>query len=141
MVMIALGGGCVSSKPASSQKAKSTSALSPTDACAVRLHDLCGPLLMYYAVHRALPAHLTDLSQFSDLDAQPQFDCPVSKQPYIYNPKGLLAPGGMGKLIIYDATPAHAGLRWAIAIIEPQSRNAALIARVIAVKNTSFIDR
>jgi len=111
--------------------------ISNTDACAARLHDLSGPLLLYYATNHKLPPSLEALRS-TGMDMPEDLTCPVSHQPYVYNPQGLPAPNGMGKLIIYDATPAHSGMRWAVAIIEPQRQIDPLIAKVVAVPNTSF---
>jgi hypothetical protein len=151
LLAAALGGGCAG--PSSSARPgargggattgpagaadRQSAPLSNTDPCATRLHDLCGPLLLYYAVNHKLPQSLDDLRS-TGMDVPADLTCPVSHRPYVYNPAGLLAPNGQGKMIIYDATPAHSHLRWAIAILEPQRSNAPLIAKVIAAPNSAF---
>ena len=42
-------------------------------------------------------------------------------------------------IVLYDATPAHAGHRWCISIIEPSDPNGPLITKVIAVKEDAFV--
>ena len=145
LALLALASGCAA--PAHRPAASAASAagkpaakgvpISNADRCATRLHDLCGPLLLYYATNHKLPPTLEALRS-TGMDMPEELVCPVSHQPYLYNPGGLLAPGGMGKLIIYDATPAHSGMRWAVAIIEPQRQIDPLVAKVVAVPNTSF---
>ena len=66
-----------------------------TDPCAMRLHDVCGPLLLYYATNRALPAKLEQLSEVSGFESVKNFTCPASGKPYVYNPAGS-EPGGAG---------------------------------------------
>jgi len=104
-----------------------------TDPCATRLHEICGPLLMYFAQNHELPKDLKELSTvpgFSDVN---DFTCPVSHQPYIYTPTGIPGKDPGTRIIIYDATPAHAGIRWAVSVIEPENPTAPLIAKIIAV--------
>jgi hypothetical protein len=70
--------------------------------------------------------------------ADVELTCPVSKLPYVYNAFGLANAEGTERVIIYDATPAHSGFRWAISIIEPKDANAALVTKVIALPETQF---
>ena len=111
-----------------------------TDPCAMRLHDVCGPLLLYYASNRALPAKLEQLSAVPGFDHVKDFTCPASGKPYVYNPPGIPAPDRAMRLIIYDAVPAHGGTRWAIAIpINPGE--GPLVAKVVAVPESRFSPR
>jgi hypothetical protein len=119
------------------QRASDRARLSNTDACAMRLHDIAGALLFYYATHHALPERLDELGRLPGFENIGEFACPVSRQPYIYNPTGILNPDGQSRLVVYDAAPSHSGLRWAVSIIEP-SDNAPLIAKVIAVPESMF---
>ena len=120
------------------------SPFSVNDPCAMRLHDLLGGLLLYYAQHDDLPPNLKSLPLPSG-DIATAMHCPVSNQPYIYDPIGLPAPDGKSLLIIYDAVPAHSwshggpqgGFRWAVAITEPRPGQP-LIAEVIAVPESTF---
>jgi len=90
-----------------------------TDACATRLQDLGGALLLYYAVNRRLPDKVEDLSTVPGAESA-QLACPVSDRPYVYVPGGgLRAQGKPRQLVLYDATPAHGGLRWGLFISPP----------------------
>jgi hypothetical protein len=118
-------------------RADAVAPISNTDACASRLHDLCEPLLLYYATRHEIPPRLEDLRQmpgFSELDLR----CPVSRLPYIYNPVGIQTGDDQPRLVIYDAAPSHSGMRWAIAIVEPKDPANALVAKVVAVPERRF---
>src|SRR5688500_13126803 len=65
-----------------------TATISGKDPCADRLHALCGPLLLHYAVKRHLPAHIDELRAFAGGDPAVEFTCPVSGKPYVYEPRG-----------------------------------------------------
>jgi len=123
--------------PQADARAEAVAPISNTDACASRLHDLCEPLLLYYATRHEIPARLEDLRQvagFSELDLR----CPVSRLPYVYNPVGIQTGDDQPRLMIYDAAPSHSGMRWAIAIEEPKDAANALVAKVVAVAEGRF---
>ena len=85
------------------------------DPCSERMEDIVGTLYLYHVLHQRLPDNLEDLRSVADITVDLNFTCPASGKPYIYNPTGLAAPGGGGlRLILYDATPAHNGHRWAV---------------------------
>jgi hypothetical protein len=143
ILAILLGAGC-SAPPAKPAHRASTAPantsvapLSNTDPCAMRLHDICGPLLLYYATNHHLPPALDDLRAVPGFESVRDFTCPVSQKPYIYNPAGLPAPVSGSRLILYDPEPSHAGMRWAISIIESQN-DGPLIAKVMALPETYF---
>ncbi len=104
----------------------------------MRLHDICGPLLLYYATHQQLPARIEELAHVPGFDNVRDFSCPTSGQPYVYNPIGIVNSGAAPRIVLYDPTPAHFGIRWAISIIEPGDKNAALIAKVVALPESSL---
>jgi len=59
--------------------------------------------------------------------------CPVSHRPYIYIPAGVAAsPDSAERVVLYDATPAHGGMRLGI-IILPPAGDGPLVAKVIAI--------
>jgi hypothetical protein len=96
------------------------------DPCATRLHQISGLLLTYYALNKHLPDRLEELTPLVDVDVDPDastgFDttCPASGAPYVYAPSGLQsAAGGERYLVLYDAVPAHGGLRWGIFVAPP----------------------
>ena len=133
-------------KPPSASSSSSTSTITTpekssaanTDPCAMRLHDVCGPLLLYYATHRALPAKLEQLSQVPGFETVNDFTCPASGKPYVYNPAGIPAPDRTMRVIIYDAVAAHDGTRWGIAIPTNTGGGGTLVAKVVAVPEGRF---
>ena len=90
-----------------------------TDPCATRLHDLSGLLLLYYAVNKKLPERLEELQPFADADLEFHAECPVSGVPYVYVPAAVPPAGSQRFLVLYDAVPAHGGLRWGVFIAPP----------------------
>ena len=145
----ALVGGCASKpQPASAAKSsKATTEPAPSsktpahasarnvDPCAMRLHDLCGPLLFYYARFNALPSRSEDLATMPGFDV-PAIACPVTKKPYLYNPHGPTGPDPGSRIILYDGQ-SHDGRRWGIAVTEPQPGQA-LVAKVVVVPESIF---
>jgi hypothetical protein len=113
--------------------------LDSLDPCAMRLHDLCEPLLLYYVKNRRLPPSLEELALVSGFEQIP-LTCPVSNRQYQYDPAGKTLKGSPdAQVILYDATPAHGGNRWAIAIIEPASRaDSALITKTVLLPDSFF---
>jgi hypothetical protein len=111
---------------------------SNTDPCAMRMHDICGPLLLYYAAHQELPARIEELAQVPGFENVRDFTCPASGQPYIYNPVGIVNSGAAARVVLYDPTPAHSGVRWAISIVEPEDERAPLVSKVVALPESAF---
>jgi len=107
------------------------------DGCEWRLQDLAGGLLTYYALHNQLPPNLKALDLPAG-DPAATLSCPVSHQPYIYDPRGIPAPDGNSRLVIYDAVAAHGKFRWAVSIAERQGGQP-LVAEVIAVPEATFV--
>lgn len=147
ILAVALAGACQSqpgkqsAAPTRAPAAATTKKLpnSNTDPCAMRLHDICGALFMYYAIHHDLPAKVEDLAEVPGFENVRDFTCPASGRAYIYNPIGVVSTGGASaRLIIYDPSPVHAEMRWAISVIEPKDPNAALIAKVVALPESNF---
>jgi hypothetical protein len=97
------------------------------DPCAQRLGGLCEELLLYYSMHKELPQSLADL-KLKDAAAAQLLVCPKCGKPYKYDPGGLLVLGWPGRLIVYDAEPCHAGLRWGI-VSDPPRPGQPLIVR------------
>jgi len=116
--------------------------LSNTDPCAMRMHDLCGGLLLYFAQHQDLPSKLEDLATIPGLDAPggAAFVCPESAKPYVYSIDGMMEPERRSRIILYDPEPSHLNMRWAIRIQEPQAGEA-LVARVVALPESRFMLR
>jgi len=106
------------------------------DPCAERLHDVCGQLLLHYSSHRTLPRTLQELKTAGRQPSVP-LQCPVSREPYRYNPQGLQVEGQSGRLVLYDAQPCHAGMRWGI-FVSPPASGALLITRVILLPDEAI---
>ncbi|MEP0842766.1 MAG: hypothetical protein HRF43_08645 [Phycisphaerae bacterium] len=139
-------GGCVEpqSQPPSSRppapRSTEGAPITNTDPCATRLHDICGPLLLYYARRHQLPARLEELSGVPGFEEIKDFTCPVSGRPYVYDPAGTISSAPPSRVILYDPAPSHSGLRWAVSIIEPEG-DGPLVTKVIALQESYFTRR
>jgi len=105
------------------------------DPCAERLHDIAGTLLLYCAATGELPPDTAAIKRTGG-EACPPLECPVSKEPYVYDPAGLSIPGQSGLLVLYDATPSHNGKRWGL-IVGQAVRNKPLEVRVILLPDNA----
>ena len=112
--------------------------LSPTDPCAEQLHELCGPLLMYYKLNRKLPTTIEDLKTVVGPDPDVKYECPESGKPYVLWARGLPRRHEPGVILISDPEPSHLGLRWAISVEEPRNTAEPLITRVVAEPESLF---
>lgn len=110
--------------------------VSMDDACAERLHDLSGQLLLHHSLHERFPQSLHQLAETGGGDAAP-LTCPISGRPYVYRPGGLRLPRQPGLLIVHDAEACHSGMRWGILADEPQSGKPPTL-RVILLSEESF---
>lgn len=110
---------------------------SAIDPCADRLHELCRPLLMHYALYRRMPASLDELRRVAGPDPAIAFECPVSGQAYGYDAEGLLSATVQGRIVLYDPTPAHDGSRWAV-VLEETKPAQPLIPRVVSIPESEF---
>ena len=109
----------------------------PASPCATRLHDLGGLLLHYYALNRKLPATLDEVAPLADMGVEFNDACPDSRRPYAYAPGGLQSSGGGGMLVLYDAVPAHGGLRWGVFLF-PAGSGRVPTTRVILMNDEVF---
>ena len=123
--------------PVSVPAGKASGPLNASDPCAQRLHDLCGPLLFYYALNRRMPERLEDLRDIGGPDPDIEFTCPASGKTYVYDAQGLPRRGQPGVLVLYDAEPSHSGMRWAVAVEEPKPGQP-LIPHVVAEPEATF---
>ncbi len=144
VVAVTAGAGCAGSKqPAAGSRAttkKTQSSRAPasssrlnsnTDPCAMRLHDLCAPLLLFYARYQQLPTKIDELGQVPGVSV-PELVCPLSNQPYVYNSHGPSGREPGTRIILYDASPVHAGHRWGVEVREP-TPGQALVAKVVVM--------
>ena len=123
--LAALAAGCRTAAPAARRPSVEA------DACAERLHDLSGRLLLHYSLHRRLPETLEALATPGPEQPVPLV-CPVSGKPYVYRPEGLQVPGRPGRLVLYDAAACHSGMRWGV-FVDDAGDARRLIARVILI--------
>ena len=121
LLILAAAAGCATQPTAPASRP----AVPEDDACAERLQDVAGQLLMFYVQHHQLPH---DLSQLGPDATTPV--CPVCKKPYLYNPQGLEVPHLSARTIVWDAEPCHAGVRWGI-VMEPPSQGQSLNLKVV----------
>jgi hypothetical protein len=122
------------------QQLKQPVGLSNTDPCAMRLHDICGGLLLYYFQNAELPERLQDLNNIPGAEGPLDLTCPESKQPYIYEPRGIAIPERNSFVILYDPAPSHAGMRWAVLIEQPVPGEP-LVTKVIPMPESFFLLR
>ena len=106
------------------------------DRCAQRLHDLSGRLLLYYSQGGRLPASLDALPPLDPANPTPAV-CPASGRPYLYKPTGVSVPDHPGRLVLYDARPSHAGMRWGV-FVDTAAGGGHLTARVLLVPEVYF---
>lgn len=104
----------------------------PLNPAADRLHEISGALLLYYVNHRALPEQIDELKPLLD-DPSMELRCPISGFPYLYTRQGLRVAGVEGHIVILDAQPSQASMRWAITVVEPPSGNV-LLTKVVVVR-------
>jgi len=108
-----------------------------SDPCSTQLENIEGALLMYYALNKRMPDSLEQLKPFADAGTELKLTCPVSNQPYVYSPAGLVAVGTSKRIIVWDPTPAHQGMRWCI-IMPPIEHGAALVPQVVPIGEKAF---
>jgi hypothetical protein len=109
------------------------------DPCSVRLEDIEGAMILYYVQHQRLPDSLEELRAAADITVELNFTCPESGKPYIYNPNGLAVPGGNGmRLVLYDATPAHNGYRWAVMASQNKQNQSFLNTFIVNLSEKDF---
>jgi hypothetical protein len=101
------------------------------------MHDISGLLLMYYALNHHMPERLEELAPLAEADAELRPACPVSGQQYVYVPDGIGAPGTDQRLILYEPTAAHNGLRWVV-VAAPSQGGDAPSTRVIPFSEARF---
>lgn len=116
----------------------STDEAMATDPCAMRLQDIGGALLQYFALNKRLPARLEDVKTIVGVDQSLQFACPASGKPYGFAPAGLILEGRKKRIIIYDPTPAHDGRRWCVFMTDQRRPGAAQSLEVLAVPEAVF---
>ncbi len=139
-VMSPSQGPVVDSTPSSAKPARANSEFeglnAATDPCAARLQDICGAMLMAYAMNKSLPGTLDELQPYAN-GVTLNFNCPVSGQRYVYVPGGLRANKVRDVLMVYDDEPVHHGDRWGI-VMSPAQPNTAVTMYVIPLNDKLF---
>jgi hypothetical protein len=113
-----------------------STAVSVHDACSNHLHDMIGSFLQYHLMHKRFPQRLDDLKAVG-ADVSPKaLSCPDSGAAYVYVPDGAIIDGRAMVLLLYDAQPAHKGLRQGIAVQD--SRPGSLVLKVVHITQAEF---
>lgn len=125
------------------------------DPCAANLQDLGDALLLFYSSRQQLPDNLPALGRYATPGTSLNLSCPVSQQPYVYDPNGpalsnsvwLTNAAGksvnisrevrLGQIVIYDATPAHHGERWVL-IFGQDTRGTSMVATPYRIPERAF---
>jgi len=111
---------------------RSAGQFADVDSCAGRLQDIGGQLVLYYSLYNQLPARLDDLRAAASVGEVSDYACPVSHEPYVYVPGGLVRPGDERRLYLFDASPAHGGMRWGL-VFAPKHGRQPPLADVIKI--------
>ncbi len=134
LVVCILVAGCQSTGPE-----QDTLSATVTDPSAVRLHEICEHLLLYYAQNWSLPPNLEALHGTGPGELPPLVS-PVSGEAYLYYKTPVKLPERPQLLLIQDPTPAKVSVRgessrWVVIIAEPKSEeiltNDPLVTQVI----------
>ena len=112
-------------------------ATSAIDPCASNLHDISGAMLVYLNLNGRFPPTLDTLQPLPG-EKELSFTCPASGRPYIFNPSGIHLVERAAYIIVYDAQPAHNGLRWAIIMDEP-APDKAPVMKVSQIPESLFL--
>jgi hypothetical protein len=149
MLLLSVLTGCQATEPGNAQKPAIATGPLPagrpptldeslaSDPCATRLENIEGAMLMYYALNKQLPNTLEDLKPFADAGTELKLTCPESKLPYVYSAAGLVAAGTDRRIIVWDPTPAHHGMRWCI-VMPHAAPGAPLVPQVVPIQEKAF---
>lgn len=104
---------------------------------AMRLHDLAGALLRYFAAHRELPGALADLQTGGFVsDGQGLMD-PASGEPFAYRPQGGQVAGFPGELVVRQPITDPRGVVWGVLLSDAKG-DGRWVARVVCVPVASI---
>lgn len=118
----------------------STAVIPNTDPSAMKLHDIEGALLMYYALNKRLPDRFEQLQPLADVDTPLDLTCPGSDKPYVYTADGIKLQDREARIVVYEPAPLHSGYRLTIVINEPTPLKP-LVAEVVAMPESFFMLR
>jgi hypothetical protein len=111
-----------------------------SDATAVRLQDVEGVLLQFYALYRRMPNSLDEARPLADADAPADlFFSPVTHAPFAYTAAGLGSGKNPKRIILYESVPQPGGQRWCILMPPPSaSHTGSVTMEVIALPDSVF---
>ena len=104
----------------------------------MRLHDLSGGLLLFQFLNGRLPTSLDELSAFEQGPALPPAVCPVSQEPYVYRRDRVYLQDRETYVVLHDALPSHAGMRWAVSYEAPLAGEAP-VTKVLPLPESFFL--
>ncbi|MEX0775583.1 MAG: hypothetical protein WD042_07690 [Phycisphaeraceae bacterium] len=87
---------------------------------ALRLHDLAGPLLEYFAVYRQFPAALEDLRTARIVSSDAVLTDPSSGLRFAYTPDGPTVPGYTGRLLASQSDRSDPRGVWVLLVSQPK---------------------
>jgi hypothetical protein len=91
-----------------------------SDPAAVRLQDIEGLLLEFYALNRRLPTSLEEARSLADADAPADlFVSPDTHTPFTYTAAGLGSASNSKRIILYESVSHAGGQRWCILMPPP----------------------
>lgn len=135
-IALLLPAGCQTEPSRPDAQKPSPQAIEGVHQCADNLQEICGLLAQYHILYHHLPQRLEELVPLND--GKPlSLTCSVSGKPYVYVSAGLLSPNDRRILMVYDAEPAHAGMRNGIVASPPDATHAASFF-VIQLTSVSF---
>ena len=122
-------------RTSASPQTRQGNAVPQIDPCADNLHDVCGQLLLYYAKYHKLPPQLEELKRVGTVRIP--MVCPVTRKPYVYDPKGLQVSDWPGKVIMYEAVPCFGKECWGILVEFPKD-DQPLLAHVVRIPTSAI---
>lgn len=107
---------------------------------AMRLQDIEGVMLQFYALNRRLPNSLEELKPLEDPGTPADFfDSPTTHAPFTYSRIGLGQPNNSKRMILYESVPNRSGQRWCI-LMPPltNDRSGAVSMEVVQLPEVVF---
>jgi hypothetical protein len=109
-----------------------------TDPSAMRLNDISGALLLYYATNKQFPNQLEELNAGGYSDRRLRFTNPVTDKPYVYVPTGLMLGGHRKRIILYDQTPTPDGRRFCLVTVLDSRPGSAQAVEILSLPEDIF---
>ena len=110
--------------------------ISNNDPSAIKMHDIEGAILMYFAINKTLPEHIADALPLADVPLD--LKVPGSEKEYVYTRDGIRLQDQEARYILYEPAPMHSGFRLAIKLNDPEPFKA-LVMQVIPVPESFFL--